>query len=178
LIPALLYATMLLIAAGYDFLLRRIPNWIVVGLLLVFVPAAATGLTPTLWGSSLAAFALAVAGSGALYLLGWIGAGDSKLFSAAALFAGLPNLLLLFVGTAVAGGIYAVVVLALRPKEVLRGMTTRARPDEKLRGIPYGVAIAAGALLTGYMTQFLQPHYALDHIELRARPAHVASATR
>jgi prepilin peptidase CpaA len=177
LIPALLYATLLLVAAAYDFLQRRIPNWTVLGLLLVFVPAAAMGLTPTLWMSSLAAFALALVGSGALYLLGWIGAGDSKLFCAAALFAGLSNLLLLFVGTAIAGGIYAFAVLCIRPKDVLRGMTAAGRSDGKLRGIPYGVAIAAGALLTGYMTQFLQPHYQLDHIQLKARPAALAAAT-
>jgi prepilin peptidase CpaA len=155
-IPALLYAALLVIAAGYDFLRRRIPNWTVLGLLLVFALAAVMGLTPTLWTSSLAAFALALVGSSALYLLGWIGAGDSKLFAAVALFAGLSNLLLLFIGTAIAGGVYALAVLFIRPKEVMRGMTAGGRTDGKLRGIPYGVAIAAGALLTGYMTNFLK----------------------
>jgi prepilin peptidase CpaA len=158
-ILALLYATLLLAAAGYDFLQRRIPNWTIVGLLLVFALAAGTGLTPTSWTSSLAAFALALVGSGTLYLLGWIGAGDSKLFSAAALFAGLSNLLLLFVGSAIAGGVYATAVICIRPKEVMRGMTARGRSEGKLRGIPYGVAIGAGALLTGYVTHFLRPHY-------------------
>jgi prepilin peptidase CpaA len=156
LIPALLYAALLLIAAGHDFLQRRIPNWTVVGLLLVFVVAAWLRLTPAPWTSSLGAFALALVGSGVLYLLGWIGAGDSKLFAAAALFAGLSNLLLLFVGTAIAGGLYALAVLCIRPKEVMRGMTARGRAEGKLRGIPYGVAIAAGALMTGYMTNFLR----------------------
>jgi prepilin peptidase CpaA len=159
LIPALLYAALLLAAAGCDFLQRRIPNWTIIGLLLVFALAAGLGLTPPLWTSSLAAFGIALVGSGALYLLGWIGAGDSKLFSAAALFAGLSNLLLLFVGTAIAGGIYAIAVLCIRPKEVMNGMTARGRAEGKLRGIPYGVAIGAGALLTGYMTHFLRLHY-------------------
>lgn len=158
LIPALLYTALLLVAAGYDFFQRRIPNWTVVGLLVVFVLAAAMGVTPTSWTSSLAAFAVALAGGGVLYLLGWIGAGDTKLFAAAALFAGMAHLPLLFVGTALAGGLYAVAVLVIRPKEVMRGMTRRGRTDGKLRGIPYGVAIAAGALLVGYMTHFLNPH--------------------
>lgn len=177
LIPALLYAALLLVAAAYDFLQRRIPNWTVIGLLLIFVLAAAMGLTPTTWTSSLAAFAIALVGGGALYLLGWMGAGDTKLFAAAALFAGLSNLLLLFVGTAIAGGIYAIVVLCIRPKEVMRGMTARGRADGKQTGIPYGVAIVVGALLTGYVTQFLKPHYQLDHIELQSRAPAAASAT-
>jgi len=176
LIPAIVYAVLLVIAAVYAFLQRRIPNWTVVALLAVFVPAAWFGLTPTTWVSSLIAFGIALGCSGALYLLGWIGAGDSKLFSAAALFAGLSNLLILFATTAIAGGLYAIVVLCIRPKEVMRGMTARGRADGKLRGIPYGVAIAAGALLTAYVTHFLKPHYQLDHIELQSRPAAVASA--
>ena len=69
-IPALFYVILLLIAAAYDFLQRRIPNWTVVGLLAVFVLAAAMRLTPTFWTSSLAAFAVALSCSGALYLLG------------------------------------------------------------------------------------------------------------
>jgi prepilin peptidase CpaA len=155
-VAAFLYAVLLLIAAGYDFLQRRIPNWTVVGLLLVFVVSAWLHLTPTSWTSSLTAFTIALVGSGVLYLLGWLGAGDSKLFAVVALFAGMSNLLLLFVGTAIAGGIYAVVVLFIRPREIMRGMTKRGRTDGKLRGIPYGVAIAAGALLTGYLTNFLK----------------------
>jgi prepilin peptidase CpaA len=158
LVPALLYTALLLVAAAYDFLQRRIPNWTVIGLLLVFALAAWLRLTPTPWTSSLAAFALTLVGSGVLYLLGWIGAGDSKLFAAAALFAGLSNLPLLFVGTAIVGGIYAAAVLCIRPKEIMRGMTASGQKDGKLRGIPYGVAIAAGALLTGCMTNFLKLH--------------------
>lgn len=152
------FVLLLVIAAVYDFLQRRIPNWTVLALLALFVPCAWLGLTPAGWGSSLAAFAVALLVSGAFYLLGWLGAGDSKLFAAAALFAGLGNLLLLCVATAIAGGVYALGVLFLRPKQVLRGMTSAGRADGALRGIPYGVAIAIGALTTAAMTRFLWPH--------------------
>jgi prepilin peptidase CpaA len=152
--PIGLYSLVLVTAAVFDFFQRRIPNWAVVSLILLFIVYACLGLTLTTWTSSLAAFGVALVGSGALYLAGWLGAGDSKLFAAAALFAGLGNLLLLFVATVLAGGLYALVVLFIRPKEVLRGMTARGRAEGKLRGIPYGVAIAAGALVTAYLTQF------------------------
>jgi prepilin peptidase CpaA len=152
--PIGLYSLVLVTAAVFDFFQRRIPNWAVVSLILLFIVYACLGLTLTTWTSSLAAFGVALVGSGALYLAGWLGAGDSKLFAAAALFAGLGNLLLLFVATVLAGGLYALVVLFIRPKEVLRGMTARGRAEGKLRGIPYGVAIAAGALVTAYLTLF------------------------
>lgn len=153
------FVVVLVIAAVYDFLRRRIPNWTVVALLALFVLCAWLGLTPTGWGSGLAAFAIALLVSGTLYLFGWLGAGDSKLFAASALFAGMGNLLLLCAATAIAGGLYALGVLFLRPKQVLRGMTTAGRADGNLRGIPYGVAISAGALITASMTQFLKPHF-------------------
>lgn len=158
LIP-IVFVVLLVVAAVYDFLLRRIPNWTVAALLALFLPCAWLGLTPTGWGSSLAAFAVALLVSGTLYLFGWLGAGDSKLFAASALFAGLGNLLLLCSATAIAGGLYALAILFLRPKQVLRGMTSAGRAEGGLRGIPYGVAIAAGALTTAALTRFLTPHF-------------------
>jgi prepilin peptidase CpaA len=147
-----LYALLLLTAAGFDFFQRRIPNWTVVGLVALFVACACLGMTSTTWASSLLAFAIALVGSGALYLFGWLGAGDSKLLAAAALFTGLTNLPLFLIATVLAGGLYALTVLCIRPKEIMRGMTARGRAEGKLRGIPYGVAIAAGALVTSYLT--------------------------
>jgi prepilin peptidase CpaA len=115
-------------------------------------------------------------GSVALYLAGWLGAGDSKLFAAAALFAGLGNLLLLVVATALAGGLYALAVLLIRPREVFRGMTARGRKEGRLRGIPYGVAIAAGALVTALLTQNVQAGDHLAHINSGSKPAPAANA--
>jgi prepilin peptidase CpaA len=174
LIPALAYAVLLLTAAVYDWIWRRIPNWTVIALILLFIPVTYMGLTPTTWPWSLAAFVLALAISGALYLLGWVGAGDSKLFAAVALFAGLSNLALLGSATALVGGVMAIVVLIMHPRRAMSGLTTRGRADGKSRGIPYGVAIAAGALITGYFTGFTAPHYKLHHIELPSAPTAAA----
>jgi prepilin peptidase CpaA len=175
LIPALAYAALLVTAAVYDWLYRRIPNWTVAALLVLFVPVTAMGLTPTTWPWSLAAFAIALLGSGTLYLLGWLGAGDSKLFSAVALFAGLANMALLFTATALIGGLMALIVLIVHPKRAMRGLTARGRAENPSRGIPYGVAIATGALITAYLTNFLAPHYQLQHIELPAAKAAVTA---
>ena len=166
LVPALIYAGLLVTAAVYDWLYRRIPNWTVAALLVLFVPVTLMGLTPTTWPWSLAAFGVALAGTGALYLLGWLGAGDSKLFSAAALFAGLANMAMLASATALVGGLMAFIVLIVHPRRAMRGLTARGRAENPSRGIPYGVAIAIGALITGYFTNFLAPHYQLQRIDL------------
>jgi prepilin peptidase CpaA len=174
LLPAA-YVLLLLTAAITDLRQRRIPNWTVASLLVLFGPCAWLGLTPGNWTSGLAAFGLALAGSGLLYLLGWLGAGDSKLFSAVALFAGLGNLGLLAAATAIAGGLYAFGVLFIRPKQVLRGMTAAGRADGVRRGIPYGVAITAGALTTACLTHFVEPDRLLALFGAGATAVSVAS---
>lgn len=171
LIPAVIYAGLLITAAVYDIAQRRIPNWTVLGLLALFIPTTWLGYTPTTWPWSLAAFGIALVGSGALYLMGAIGAGDAKLFSATSLFAGLSNLLLLFVATTLVGGLMALGMLVLRPKSAMRALTKRGRAESTGRGVPYGVAIAAGAIIAGYLTNFVAPHYYLEHLQLPARPA-------
>jgi Flp pilus assembly protein protease CpaA len=70
----------------------------------------------------------------------------------------------------------ALVVLVVHPKRAMRSLTARGRAENPSRGIPYGVAIAAGALITGYLTGFAAPHHQLQHIELRtAKPASAAA---
>ena len=164
--PALAYTALLTTAATYDIVQRRIPNWTVLGLLVLFIPTTWLGYTPTTWPWSIAAFCVALAGSGALYLMGMIGAGDAKLFSATSLFAGLSNLLLLFVATTLVGGALALGMLILRPKSAMRALTKRGRGENGKRGVPYGVAIAAGAMIAGYITHFAAPHYYLEHLSL------------
>jgi prepilin peptidase CpaA len=95
-----------------------------------------------LW--ALLAGAIAFAVSFALYAGGVVGAGDSKLFAAVALFVGLPHLVLLTVGTAFVGGAIALISIVARPRRALVMINMRARGDFG-RGIPYGVAIALAA---------------------------------
>lgn len=154
-VPGLLHAGLLLAAAVYDAIYRRIPNWTVAALVVLFVGAALLDRAPSPWAWSLAAFAVVLAGSFGLYALGWIGAGDAKLLSAAALFTGLTNLPMFLVATALFGGVMAVGFIAARPRMAMRGLTARGRAENTSRGIPYGVAIAAGAVITSLYTGFL-----------------------
>lgn len=140
-----LYAAVLIYAGVSDFRVRRIPNWCVLALLALFVPWLFVGPAVE-WPSALIAFGIALVGSLALYLFKIVGAGDSKLFAVAALFAGLKLLGVLALATALIGGLIAVVVMLMNPQRVMRGLTTLGK-NQQGRGIPYGVPIALAALL-------------------------------
>ena len=84
-------------------------------------------------------FGIALAGAMGLFALGAWGGGDAKFYAALALWFDLGQALLFLVATAVAGLILFGVMLCFR--------TVRKRPGWS-RELPYGVAIAAGAIAT------------------------------
>ena len=148
---------LLIWAAVSDIQVRKIPNRIVLAILALAVPwMAMSSPAWVLW--ALVAAVIALVASFILYSLGMVGAGDSKLFAAVALFVGLQNLWLLAVGTALVGGLIAAVSLASRPRRALVMFTMKGKGDFG-RGIPYGVAIAigAGAVVWGVLLKLPLP---------------------
>lgn len=145
-----LVAGVLAIAALSDVQTRRIPNWTVIAIAALFVPWVFVGPhASVLYGleSALAAAAIIFAVTFAFYSLGFCGAGDSKLMSAVALFAGMGHLLQLVVITSLAGGVLAAISLAARPTRALVLLQTGGKGDPAT-GVPYGAAIALGGVLT------------------------------
>lgn len=147
----LVFPALVVIAALKDVTSYTIPNWISLALIAAFVPAALVS------GASLASIGLCLAvGAGALLLgmgmfaAGWIGGGDAKLFAAAALWLGAPGALLFMLATGLAGGALTLGLLSLRSgwfEPVLAGGPAWLRKLGAQGGdIPYGAAIAAGAL--------------------------------
>ena len=145
---------LLLAAALHDAAARTIPNRIpiclaVIGLVLRGLHGEAIA------GLGIAALLLAVLGL--LWLRGFIGGGDAKLISAAALLVPPSGVAALLLSIAIAGGGLALVYLALpyvvrRPLPGPRhGLFARALKAEawrlRRRGpLPYAVAIAGGAV--------------------------------
>jgi prepilin peptidase CpaA len=129
-----------------DIRVRKIPNWTVLSVLVLFLPWAVMSTAPwVLW--ALAAGAIALVVSIALYAVGVVGAGDSKLFAAVALFVGMGHLAQLAIITALVGGVIAAISLLTRPRRALVMLNMRGKGDFG-RGVPYGVAIAvAGAAI-------------------------------
>jgi prepilin peptidase CpaA len=165
LLPAVAFALLLVTAAVYDIRERRIPNWSVVSLIAVFIAARLLHATPDGWTQSLMAFGAALCGSAILYLRGVIGAGDSKLFSVAALVIGFGKLLFFACVTAMAGGALAMVYLLILPQAVIYGLLPPRWTREKDAGIPYAVAIMIGALVTAVATGFLPSQYPTYRIQ-------------
>jgi prepilin peptidase CpaA len=97
------------------------------------------------WWQHVAAFAIMLGTGILLFSLGWIGGGDAKLAAAAAVLFDLRELIWFVAATALAGGLLTIVLMLLR-RWALRGGASRWQGLAKGRTIPYGVAIAAGAV--------------------------------
>ena len=140
-----------IIAAVNDLKTMKIPNWISIGLVVGFFPAALVLELPlTVVGVS-AGMALAALFIGAgMFALNWIGGGDAKLLAAATLWMGLSGTLHFLLYTGLAGGAFCMVLLTARSRLPI---LAQAGPGWVMRlmqpkgDIPYGVAIAIGALL-------------------------------
>ncbi|PXA88948.1 hypothetical protein DMC25_10205 [Caulobacter sp. D4A] len=155
------YAGFFVAAALWDMWSRKIPNWIPAALLALFLTAQFLFWPAPDWLSSLMAFGLVMLAGVPMFARRLIGAGDVKLMAVAALFAGMENLLLLTIATAIAGGALALVALVARPYAVAMPGWIRTRA-----GVPYGVAIAVGALQVGVDSGLLAVSHRLVHLQL------------
>lgn len=141
---------------------RRIPNWLTgSGILLGLLLHASLGGVRSMVGAAVGGL---IAGTVLLvfYLAGGMGAGDVKLMTAVCCLAGAGSVAGVLLGTAVLGGIFAVVlaVWRRRVKDTFASMgrllvyhgTCGLRPHPEVNllnpqtlRLPYGLAIAAGA---------------------------------
>jgi prepilin peptidase CpaA len=142
----------LVIVAGLkDLTTMRIPNWISLLLIVFFFPAALVmGLPPLTIGIHVGvAFAALVVGAG-MFALRWIGGGDAKLLAAACLWLGLQGSGMFLLWTGMMGGLFCLTLLFARfhSRPYLIGAPGWVVHLMEPKGdIPYGVAIAAGALM-------------------------------
>jgi len=127
-------------AAIQDAARFRISNLTVLAVLLgAIVAALIKGPTWELW-QNLAVFAVVFALGTVAFSANWLGGGDVKLFAAAALWFNLSSALTFIVLVLLSGGVVAIGYLLARPfrREPAGGRMARR--------IPYGIAIAVGAL--------------------------------
>lgn len=139
------------LAAVRDLTTMTIPNWMSLALLAAFVPAAlAAGLG---WQAVLIHLGIGLAalviGMG-LFALRVIGGGDAKLMAALSLWMGPDAVLVFILWTALIGGGFSLALILARQHLAAFSASGPAwvrRLLEPRGDIPYGVAIAAGALL-------------------------------
>jgi prepilin peptidase CpaA len=138
-------------AAGWDLASYTIPNFLSLALVAAFAAFAfAIGMTPAGIGMHALAGSLALAVGFTLFALGYVGGGDAKLFGAIVLWLGFRNLLDFGLLVSLFGGGLALLLLSVRRLPIpaaLMGQSWLVRLHDNRSGIPYGVALAAGALI-------------------------------
>lgn len=171
-----------LASAWSDFKGFTISNAYSVGVILAFIPAflAVFFLAPDVayfasWKSHLLAAAGTFAITFVLFTLNMIGAGDSKLATAYALWLGVLGIPAFLFYMTVVGGLLGLTTLALRrwkpvaaPSE--GGWIARAQAGSS--EVPYGIAIVAGAIVAFFQNGYFDP----EHLAALVQTAEQAAA--
>lgn len=144
------FPALLLLAAGWDLASFTIPNAIPAALAAAFVVLAIVAGMPVamLGWHALAGFVGLVAGF-ALFAAGLIGGGDAKLFASVALVLGVRDGFVYAVIASLFGGGLTLTLLAVRrvPLPQFLAQPWLLRLHDTREGVPYGVALAAGAFV-------------------------------
>jgi prepilin peptidase CpaA len=155
-----LFPALIAFAASSDLLTMTISNRVSLALTGGFLLLAiVTGMSPTAIAMHFGAAALVLAVGFTCFSFGWIGGGDAKLAAATALWFGFEYLLEYLVYASLFGGVLTLLLIQFR---LLPLPATLARHEwimrlhEKGGGVPYGIALAAAALMvypkTGWMS--------------------------
>jgi prepilin peptidase CpaA len=144
-------------AAWLDLRSRRIPNWIVAGVVLLWVAAIVAGDAVAPWPAAGLATLVLLVGI-AVWRCGWLGGGDVKLIAALSLWAGPDHLASFLLAAALCGGLLALAILVggrlagsplatllrLHAGQLLPAVIGLQASAPPAAALPYGVAVALG----------------------------------
>ena len=146
-----IFPVLMAYAASSDLLTMRIANWLVLlvaGFYLALALIVQLSWTEIGWAAAAAGIVLAIAF--AFFAFGWIGGGDAKLVAATTLWVGFGFMLQYLIYAALLGGGLTLLIHAFRRyplPEWLRKHTWIDRLHNPKSGVPYGITLAAAALL-------------------------------
>jgi prepilin peptidase CpaA len=147
----LVFPALMAFAAASDLFTMTISNRVSLALAGSFLLLAAlSGMAPFEILTHLGAGALVLVVAFLCFAMGWVGGGDAKIAAAAALWFGFAHLLNYLVYASLFGGALTVLLLQFRQWPLpyaLAGQSWLLRLHAKDSGIPYGIALASGALL-------------------------------
>ncbi len=160
LIRLTLFPALMAFAAASDLVSMTISNRISLFLILgFFFVALLGGMAPAAIAAHVAAGLLILAVSFGCFAMGWIGGGDAKIAAAAALWFGFSYLLDYLVYASLFGGVLTLMLLEWRRWPLpyaLAGQDWLQKLHDKKSGIPYGIALAVGALLIYPQTDWIR----------------------
>jgi prepilin peptidase CpaA len=155
-LPSLLAA-----AAAWDLASFTIPNYLSLALAVTFVVfALALRLPASSLGLHLLAGLVALIIGFTMFARGYIGGGDAKFFACMAMWLGPHDLLTYTLIATVLGGFLTLTILGLRQMPLPMGLARQGwilKLHDSASGIPYGVALAAGAFV-------VLPHAEILHL--------------
>jgi prepilin peptidase CpaA len=166
----LLFPALMAFAAASDLFTMTIPNRVSLALgagFLVLALLSGMGFYDILTHVGAGAIVLAVAFG--CFTMGWIGGGDAKVAAAAALWFGFGHLMNYLVYASLFGGALTLLLLQFRQWPLPYAFVGQAwllRLHAKDSGIPYGIALAIGALMIYPETDWIK---AIDLAHLAAR---------
>jgi prepilin peptidase CpaA len=147
----LIFPSLMAFAASSDLLTMTISNRISLLLVAGFCGLAImAGMDVREIGYHFLAGALVLVVSFGFYARGWIGGGDAKLAAATALWFGFEWLLAYLLWASIFGGALTLAILEFRKYPLPAVLNRQAWVDRLHRkdaGVPYGIALAAAALL-------------------------------
>src|SRR5215475_7739626 len=155
----LLFPAAIAFAASSAILTMTISNRL--SLLLVggfFGLAFVIGMSPATLGLHLGAGLLVLAVTFVIFAQGWIGGGDAKLASATALWLGFDQLLTYLLYASMLGGALTLLLIRFRLQplpDMLAGQQWVQRLHQRDAGVPYGIALAAAAVIVYPETTFM-----------------------
>src|SRR6478672_3310511 len=156
----LLFPALMAFAAASDLLTMTISNRVsllLVAGFLVMALLSGMGLHEMLSHAGAGLAVLVVAFS--CFAMGWIGGGDAKVAAAAALWFGFGHTLEYLVYASLFGGALTLLLLQFRQWPLpyfVAGQAWLLRLHAKESGIPYGIALAVGALMIYPETEWIK----------------------
>ena len=148
---AWIFAALLVAAAIQDAVKLRISNILVLGVIAgAIVAMVLAGLDIALWQNFAVFAGLLIIGT-PFFAAGKMGGGDVKLLAATGLWFDLRGALMMIASVFIAGGILALLIILARLFGWSDATRERIHILRKAGGIPYGVAISAGALIAAWV---------------------------
>lgn len=160
LLVLLLFPAAMAFAASSDLLTMTISNRVSLGLIIsFFIVALAIGMSTAEIGMHVAAAFVVLVVAFGLFAFGWIGGGDAKLAASTALWLGFEHLAAYLLYASLLGGALTLLLLRYRREPMptlLLGQDWAENLHRPDAGVPYGIALAAAALLLYPQSTFMQ----------------------
>ena len=160
-IRLMLFPSLMAFAACSDLMTMTISNRVSLALVAgFFALALVIGMNPALILSHIGAAAAVLVVAFGFFARGWIGGGDAKLAAATALWLGFDQLMPYLLYASLLGGLLTLVLLSVRTMplpSLFSGQPWAERLHHPDSGVPYGIALAAAALVIYPDTIWMKP---------------------